>query len=137
VKVPPSTHELTVALQMEVALAHVWLLHERVLRPDPQAQRCGVTFVQDLSGFGTDLIFELMRPSAMALQAKFVHFLTTCFPIKFGTLVVVDAPSAFWMLWRVVSALLPVEMVEKVHFLYRPTAAEELASLLGVKHTID
>ena len=113
----------------EIASAHLWRLQTLLIGSEPGRRR-GVTLVQDLSQLSLWLQLQVMEPRTMLAQARFVRYIFACFPIKWGTLVVIDAPSLFTPLWRALHEILPASIVEQVHFLQSPCRAE-LARLLG------
>eukprot|EP00746_Dinoflagellata_sp_MGD_P066501 gnl/MRDRNA2_/MRDRNA2_27548_c0_seq1.p1 gnl/MRDRNA2_/MRDRNA2_27548_c0~~gnl/MRDRNA2_/MRDRNA2_27548_c0_seq1.p1 ORF type:complete len:290 (+),score=53.62 gnl/MRDRNA2_/MRDRNA2_27548_c0_seq1:86-955(+) len=102
-----------------------------VLLNDEETQQNGVTVIQDLSSLDYEIIVAMMDPRLVVAQSRVIWQMTRCYPIKWGHIVLVDAPSVFDMLWVLLKGFFPESFVSKMHFLYRPNAQAELVTLLG------
>ena len=106
----------------DVVAAHLVQL-ERLLRTSKRARRYGVSMVHDLSQLSLSLIGRMMDPRNLPAQLHGSRFLFTAFPVRFQTIVVVDAPPAFGMLLNAVQAVAPGAIPKPLQFVSRPEAA--------------
>ena len=113
----------------QIAAAHLWRLKE-LLTSSVSAQQRGVTLIQNLSQLSAKLQLQLLEPRTMVAQARIMRYIFSCFPIRWGTLIVIDAPSVFAPVWRAVKEFLPEYVVQSVQFLKSPCSAE-LVALVG------
>mmetsp|Transcript_41123 Transcript_41123/g.68359 ORF Transcript_41123/g.68359 Transcript_41123/m.68359 type:complete len:227 (-) Transcript_41123:139-819(-) len=102
--------------------AHVNQL--RHLLESSASARQGVSMVQDLADLNVSLVGRLMDPRKLHIQAQAAHFLLSAFPVRWGTVIVVDAPSSFNTLWQVARRFLPNAFAEAVQFVTRPDALQ-------------
>lgn len=103
---------------------------ERLLHTSEAARRHGISVVQDLSEMDTALVKRLLDPRVLLAQSRAARFLIGSFPVRWASLVFVDAPSAFHGLWRAVKKFFPAEFAQ-VRFVNRPDAERELEQLFG------
>ena len=100
---------------------------ERLLRSSARARQHGVSMVHDLSGLNWTLVRSMLDPINLHMQLRATHFLFTAFPVRFDTIVVVDAPPAFGMLLNAVQAVAPGAIPEPLQFVSRPEAVAHCA----------
>lgn len=114
----------------DISAAHLWRL-KSLLMGNILMQRRGVTLIQDLSQLSARLQLQVLEPRNLLAQARVIRYIFSgSFPIRWGTLVLIDAPALFSPVWRALKEFLPEHIVNKVHFLKSP-CHEELVKLVG------
>lgn len=114
----------------DVVAAHLMQLKE-LLRTSSRARQYGVSMVHDLSGLNLALIGSMMDPRNLHAQLHGARFLFTAFPVRFQTIVVVDAPPAFGMLLNAVKSVAPGAIPTPLQFVSRPEAAAHCELVFG------
>ena len=107
----------------DIIAAHLAQL-KAVLKASPRAAQHGITFVQDLAELSLMLVGRMMDPRSLRVQARTARLLLGEFPVRWNSIVVVDAPASFGMLWKAASNFLPAAFAKAVQFVARPGAAD-------------
>lgn len=80
---------------------------------DPNAQQDGFTFVADLGGW---------TMSNFSRGYAFTWFLTMLvMPVKLDSFIIIDAPSWFGMIWRIIKTVMPKSFQDKWSYVTRET----------------
>ena len=114
----------------DLVAAHLMQL-KRLLQSSARARQHGVSMVHDLSGLSLALIGSMMDPRNLHAQLQGTRILFTAFPVRFQTIVVVDAPSTFGMLLSAVQAVAPGAIPTPLQFVSRPEAASHCERVFG------
>ena len=114
----------------EVLAAHFMQL-KRLLKTSARARQHGVSMVHDLSLLSWGLVGSMMGPRNLQPQLNGARFLFTAFPVRFHTIVVVDAPPAFGMLLNAVKAVAPGAIPTPLQFVSRPEAESHCEQVFG------
>ena len=114
----------------ELVAAHLVQL-QRLLTSSARARRHGVSMVHDLSGLSVALVGCMLDPRNLHAQCTGARFLFTAFPVRFETIVVVDAPPAFGMLLEAVKRVAPGAIPNPLQFVSRPDAAAHCERVFG------
>ena len=105
----------------DLVAAHLMQL-QRLLKSSARARQHGVSMVHDLSGLSWALMQSMMDPRNLHAQLSGARFLFTAFPVRFHTIVVVDAPPAFGMLLSAAKVIAPGAIPAPLRFVSRPEA---------------
>lgn len=114
----------------DVIAAHLVQL-KRLLKSSSRAREHGISMVHDLSGLNMALVGSMIDPRNLHAQLQATRFLFTAFPVRFQTIVVVDAPPAFGLVLNAVKAIAPGAIPEPLHFVSRPDAASYCERVFG------
>ena len=114
----------------ELVAAHMVQL-QRLLEGSARARHHGISMVHDLANFDWPLLKNMLDPRNLHAQLQGAHFLFTGFPVRFHTIVIVDAPPAFGMLLNAVQAVAPGAIPEPLRFVARPEAKADCERLVG------
>lgn len=75
--------------------------------------------IEDLENFG-------MANNDSDLNLSIVHFMNDMFPGRMDAVFVVNIPSIFWYLWKLMSPFLGPRTKQKIHVLSREEQKQEL-----------
>ena len=114
----------------EVIAAHLMQL-QRLLKTSARAREYGVSMVHDLSRLNLSLVGRMIDPRNLHAQLQATRYLFTAFPVRFETIVVVDAPSSFGMILNAVKAVAPGAIPKPLQFVYRPHAESHCKRVFG------
>ena len=87
--------------------------------------------MHDLSALDWALLRSMMDPRNLYAQLQASHFLFSAFPVRFNTIVVVDAPSTFGLLLNAVTSVAPGAVPESLRFVSRPAAEAYCERVFG------
>jgi len=114
----------------QLITAHLVQL-KRLLKTSARAREHGVSMVHDLSRLNWALVGSMTDPRNLQAQLQAARFLFTAFPVRFETIVVVDAPSSFGMLLNAVKAVAPGAIPKPLQFVSRPEAQIHCERIFG------
>jgi hypothetical protein len=114
----------------DVIAAHLMQL-KLLLKTSSRARQYGVSMVHDLSRLNWALIRRMMDPRNLQAQLQASRLLFTAFPVRFETIVVVDAPPSFGMILNAVKAVAPGAIPNPLQFVYRPEAVSHCVHVFG------
>ena len=72
-----------------------------------------------------------MDPMSLRVQAVAARFLLGAFPVRWRSVVVVDAPYSFGAIWRAARLFLSAAFADSVQFVYQPDAAAHCERTFG------
>ena len=114
----------------DVVAAHLVQL-QRLLTASARARQYGISMVHDLSTLSLTLVRSMLDPRNLHAQLHGARFLFTAFPVRFHTIVVVDAPPAFGVLLNAVKAVAPGAIPKPLEFVSRPEAVAHCERVFG------
>ena len=114
----------------DVVAAHLMQL-KLLLKTSARARQHGLSMVHDLSGLNLALVRSMLDPRNLHAQLHGARFLFTAFPVRFETIVVVDAPPAFGVLLNAVKAVAPGAIPKPLQFVSRPEAEYHCEQVFG------
>merc|ERR1712070_1242135 len=124
-------HDLTAAAITD----HMMCLFERALRDhpiEPGAPPRRWSWVIDLHGFGSSLRHLDPRTSV-----KLLPLLQTAYRARLKRLLIVDAPMAFWALWKVVTPVIKPATAKLIEFIDFQTSPPRYMELFGAEVALE